>query len=502
MTRSFIGRHLILRLDCSGYLSRKEYQKQIHQYIDRIEPLGFCIFNADAATVNDVLRSVRDYCPYPLLMSIDAEWGSAMRIHGGYEQPHAMALSVASAGDDRLIYDAAVAIGEDLRDYGIDLNFAPVADINSNPDNPIINIRSFSDLPETVAENVIEFAEGLIRTGIIPAVKHFPGHGDTAVDSHSRLPVITKSLTDFKQCELLPFQRSIEADIPVIMTGHIITPNLARELTASPQEAMMPATNSYTLITTLLRERMGFKYVVVSDSIEMQSLYHTGLSQGVVAELFLRAGGDIVLMPPDPILVYEHLASIAENDDGFSQLLLHSGERIEWLNEYRKMIRRNTPFDELDLTQEPSEIIARKALKQFGAIRTKPEHFYIFCSNDAADLAKADYIRSALADAGYPVTQLTFNTTETVIEQNCFFIILDRPRGKLMEEGETVTMTKFIRHIAENVMRADTHLSGAVFLGNPYLERILAPMKPELVIHTYSDSLPSVKAACEVLQKL
>ncbi|WP_322150309.1 glycoside hydrolase family 3 protein [Paratractidigestivibacter sp.] len=183
------------------------------------------------------------------------------------------------------------SIGFYLRDIGFTLDFAPVADVLTNPSNPVIGHRSFSSDPQVCAEMVAAEVQAMLATGMLPCAKHFPGHGDTRGDSHTGAVYSCRTADELHECEYLPFQAAVEAGCPFIMVGHIQTPNAAGD--------GLPATLSHIMIAEALRGRLGFTGVVISDSMSMGAISQN-FEVGDAAARFVEAGGDMVLMSPDP----------------------------------------------------------------------------------------------------------------------------------------------------------------------------------------------------------
>lgn len=176
-------------------------------------------------------------------------------------------------------------------------------DVNSNPQNPVIGVRSYGESPETVAEYGTQMIRGLCDGGVLSCAKHFPGHGDTAVDSHLGLPVVDKSLQELEACELIPFRAAIAAGVPSIMTTHILFPQLEPD--------GVPATMSRRIITGLLREKMGYEGLIVSDSMEMQAIARFyGTVPGMIAAM--AAGVDLVMPSHTVSLVGEAQAAAVQ----------------------------------------------------------------------------------------------------------------------------------------------------------------------------------------------
>ena len=232
-----------------------------------------------------------------LLTAVDQEGGTVARLGHGSQMPGNMALG--AIGKPRVAKIAGRLIGEELRAIGLNYDAAPVVDVNSNPENPVIGLRSFSDDPALAAELGVAMMEGLRSAGIVSTLKHFPGHGDTATDSHTGLPCVEKSLDELKAFELIPFQACIDAGAEAIMTAHIQYP-LIEEATAvsidTGEEICLPATLSKAILTDLLRGEMGFEGVIISDAMNMDAIVKH-FEPLTVARLAIEAGVDIILMP-------------------------------------------------------------------------------------------------------------------------------------------------------------------------------------------------------------
>ena len=222
---------------------------------------------------------------YPLLISIDQENGVVRRLKEGTTGfPGSMALG--AAGSEELVHAVALATGRELRALGVNMNLAPVLDVNNNPANPVIGVRSFGEDPRQVAHFGVAAMRGYQDAGVLSCVKHFPGHGDTAVDSHLGLPIIPHSRERLEAVELVPFRAAVEAGADAVMSAHVALPQL------TGQEGV-PATISPAVIQGLLRDALSYDGVVASDCLEMQAIADTvGTERGAV--LALLAGIDLV----------------------------------------------------------------------------------------------------------------------------------------------------------------------------------------------------------------
>ena len=244
------------------------------------------VYNAKSYDVlKNLITRYQAAARYPLLISIDAEWGLAMRVEETPQYPYAITLGATQDMD--LVYEVGKKIGEDCRAAGIHWNFAPVADINNNPDNPVIGYRSFGSDPDKVASNAIAFSKGLQDAGVLSCVKHFPGHGDTATDSHLGLPLIAKTKETLLKCELKPFKALIRNKVDGVMVGHLSIPALTGGKKIS-------ASLSREIIKGILRESLGFEGVVVSDALNMHSVSKTFTEKGILEWTAFDSGTDIL----------------------------------------------------------------------------------------------------------------------------------------------------------------------------------------------------------------
>lgn len=289
---------------------------------------GVILFGANCIENEKVVRFIDDLQAAnaregraQLLIAIDQEGGSVTRLEQGTMTSGNMALG--AADDLKLTEESASLIAEELKVLGINTDFAPVADINNEPNNPIIGIRSFSDDPDTVAEHVVAFMKGLKKQGIISCLKHFPGHGNTDTDSHSGLPKIDKSYEELLECELIPFKEGIRKGADMIMTAHIQFPQIETEKFIShttKEEIYLPSTLSKTILSDILRGDLGYEGVIVSDSMKMKAIT-THFTLNEAAEMAIEAGIDIMLIPID--------GNIPEEDHELEDVIAYLCKEVE-----------------------------------------------------------------------------------------------------------------------------------------------------------------------------
>jgi beta-glucosidase-like glycosyl hydrolase len=251
-----------------------------------------------ASTIN----RLQGIAALPLLTAADFEWGVGMRIEGATKFPRAMAFG--AAGDEQLAFEAGRVTAVEGRALGVHVDFAPVGDVNVNPRNPVINIRSFGEDPARVGALAAAFVRGLQQGGMLATLKHFPGHGDTAVDSHLGLPVIPHPRSRLDEIELVPFKAGIGAGAAGVMVGHIELPAL--------DPAAGPATFSLPVVTDLLRRQLEFDGLIYSDAMNMDAVTRMGTA-GDNAVKAVLAGIDIVLDSRDTMDAFRGLKSAVES---------------------------------------------------------------------------------------------------------------------------------------------------------------------------------------------
>ena len=265
----------------------------------------------------------------PLFIAADQEGGRVNRLTTGTTMPGNMALGAINDYDTTKEYASIMA--EELSVLGFNVDFAPVIDVNNNPNNPVINTRSFSSNPYRVARMGEAFIDGLHSQNISSSLKHFPGHGDTEVDSHTGLPSINKSLEELKLLELVPFEDCINYGADMVMTAHIEYPKIETNTyhsISTGEEVHLPATLSKTILTDILRDELGFEGLIVTDALQMSAITEHFDAKDV-AKLAINAGANILLMPP-----YYMLNMLGKDIDDYVSMicnLVESGEVSEGL---------------------------------------------------------------------------------------------------------------------------------------------------------------------------
>ena len=280
---------------------------------------------ADQVAVTNLAQSLSNV---PLMITIDGEWGLGMRLK---EVPNFQRNLILGALDnDLLLYEYGREVARQCRRMGIQVNFAPVLDVNDNPLNPVIGDRSFGESPELVARHAIAFARGLEDGGVMAVGKHFPGHGSSSEDSHKTLPVINKSLKEINTCELVPFRKFIDAGLSGILTAHLLVPAI--------EGGKAPTSLSKDCVGTLLRNELGFDGLIFTDALNMKGA--TQMLNGSACVNALLAGNDVLLMPEniaDEIAAIQHAVS----NGTLSQQLIN--ERCKKILRYKYALNLTSP---------------------------------------------------------------------------------------------------------------------------------------------------------------
>lgn len=310
--------------------------QRLTRYLDEIKIGGVLFHKGDPVTQAEVTNRIQKASRIPLLVSLDGEWGLSMRLSGTTRFPKNMMLGAIE--DNTLITAYGKEVARQCGELGIHINFAPDIDVNSNTDNPVIGLRSFGENPKAVAEKGIAYARGLEDAGIISVSKHFPGHGDTAEDSHYTLPVVRHDLSRLDSVELFPFKQYINEGFAGVMTGHLFVPALDKKHNS-------PASLSRPIITDLLQKKMGFTGLCFTDALAMKGASVKKADNPSV--MALLAGNDVLLASASPIndfkavkeAIEEGLLNLEEIEAKCLKILQY--KYIAGLNQYKPVDTKN-----------------------------------------------------------------------------------------------------------------------------------------------------------------
>ena len=325
-TQEKLTQMMVMSLRKFGDKSVTVLPEELSEYFQKQTFGGYIFFAENHTDTEQTMRLINDLRQadgkgIQPLMTIDQEGGAVTRLAEGVEGPGNMALS--ATGDPADITTMASIIGNDLVNVGIDVNFSPVTDVNNNPANPIIGVRSFSDDPQTVAEYCVLMEKGLQEQGVITCLKHFPGHGDTQTDSHTGFPRIDKTYDQLKSMELIPFRSAIEAGTEMIMTAHIMYPEIEKtryDSAKTGESVYLPATLSKTILTDILRGDLGYDGLIVTDAMDMDAIAAYFEIEDAIL-LAIGAGANMMMIPAN--------LSTAEDIEAFDDLLSKVVAKVE-----------------------------------------------------------------------------------------------------------------------------------------------------------------------------
>lgn len=493
-SRTLLAQSIFPRLSCTRYRSESEYRSQIDELVGGGSVGGFVVFDGDVDLVGAVLAELRERADGGLLFAADCEDGVTMRFPGGTEFPTMMALG--EANDLAATYSVARSIAREMRALGIYWNFAPVADVNTDPRNPIINTRSFGSDPARVADHVHAYLQGLKDGGVVSCVKHFPGHGDTSVDSHLELPVIDADLRRLNNVEILPFKESIKQGVQSVMVAHIAVPAL------DPERA--PATLSKPIVTGLLREQLGFDGVIVTDALDMHALTHhyDPTSSTVMA---YEAGCDVLEIPVDPRATLAALERAAASKRIGRQRIKATAGRIaalkKWTSEYHD--DKHT----LAQSRRGHDVIAleaaRRSIRVVGRLRKLYAPLFVIAFADSAENTKPEewfgyfsswYDGEATGAVVLPTTSEEERDQIVAGIESAGSVVISlfvKPRGF----AGTIGLSPMQREVFSHVARKPYVI---LDFGNPYL---LEDADPKVRIDTFSASSASLAASIEALSR-
>ena len=319
----------------------KPFYDEVGRYIKQYNIGGVCFFRADATQQLEKTNEWQSMAQTPLMVSIDAEWGLAMRVKNTVAYPYQMTLG--AIANNELLFEMGQQVADQCHRMGVHVNFAPVADVNSNAQNPVIGVRSFGENPQNVGEKAAAYALGMQRQGLITSMKHFPGHGNTDTDSHLTLPTVTRSYEEVKDIELAPFRYLIAQGINGAMVGHLYFPAIEKVENTS-------SSLSKGVVTDLLKQEMGFEGLIFTDGLDMKGVSQTVCADSVPYVAFL-AGNDVLILPHSVPKAIQQIKEGAELDQEIAARVEESCKKIlrykyrAGLNHYQPMATANLMAD-------------------------------------------------------------------------------------------------------------------------------------------------------------
>ncbi len=473
---------------------------------------GVILLGASAGELALRSRQLQEYAPIPLLIAADIEEGVGQRFAGATSFPPPMAMgAIACENLDQAQYYAlkkgAITAQEALA-IGINWILAPVVDVNNNPQNPVINVRAFADTPETVSQLACQFIRGTQDYPVLTTAKHFPGHGDTAIDSHLNLPILSHSRSRLAEIEFPPFQAAMAAGVDAVMTAHLLIPSL---------DEQFPATLSEKVLTQVLRQELGFEGLIVTDALIMGAIANRyGATEAPVKAV--EAGADILLMPVNPETTIQAICEAVTAGRISRDRILASVERI-WqaktkINAGAEVpVRQSEPSQPLSFLNHLAQPTAMQTVTQIlrdsqqvgGSLplRSKP----LANSSQGRNLIIVDDLltcdvlgRNAPAvtipqQFGYQLQWVDRHTPGISREENDRLIptllqLFIRGNPFRNTAGLTAVATDWLQHLLKNQI-----LEALVIYGSPYTLEQFLPHLPAQTPYVYSyGQMPEAQA--------
>ena len=330
----------------------EDYINNVRNIVVNEQIGGLILMQDDAAKEINLVNEFQTKSKVPLMIGMDAEWGIFQRIATAHKFPWAMTLGAIQ--DKNLITEMAAKIAEDCKRMGINWDFAPVVDVNTNPDNPIIGNRSFGSEVSNVVHSGLAYSNGLQNNNILAAIKHFPGHGDTNTDSHLDLPVVSHDLKRLTEIELAPFKALMDKGIGGVMVAHLYVPALE-------SQKGIPASISKNIITGILKEKFGFKGLIITDALNMGAVAKR-YKPGELDALAFKAGNDIMLFS-DGVKEGKRLIQLAIDNKEISQNRIEESVKKILLTKYylglTKYEARNPENINADLNNDSHKVLVQ-----------------------------------------------------------------------------------------------------------------------------------------------
>ncbi len=384
--------------------------------VDRAEILvkdysvcGFIIFNGELEQVRETTSFLQSISEFPLLFGIDAERGLGQMLKGATYFPFLM--SQGAINDTESVKKQAKITAEEMLYAGLNLIFTPVIDVNSNPQNPIVNIRSFGDDPQIVSELGAIFINEIQKRGVLSCCKHFPGHGDTDMDSHSTLPVIKKTYDELNDLDLIPFIAAIENKVSAVMPAHISFPGI--------DKSGKPATMSEVILEDILRKKLGFNGLIISDSFKMDALNGFGSEVQNTIEA-IRSGVNIILDPEEPISLIENLSS------GLNEFEETVNSSLNKLFFHKRFVNASPVSEEkLDFEQnkKASDIVSQKSVCRLKGSSLK-NNKVLLCVFDSGKDKRFEFLATYLKDQKINIVGKSTSPKKADISQDTSIIFI------------------------------------------------------------------------------
>ncbi|MCI0450074.1 MAG: glycoside hydrolase family 3 protein [Chlorobi bacterium] len=459
---------------------------------------GFIFFKGSTIDYTRISNTLQSYSETPLLISADFERGTKMRVSDGALFPNNMAIG--AANNPELCYKMGLEIARETRLLGVHQNYAPVCDVNNNPNNPIINVRSFGEDPALVSRMSEAMIKGLQEGKVIATAKHFPGHGDTEIDSHKDLPILNFSKERLNSVELVPFKNAVNKNVMSVMIAHLSIP----ELEPTPN---VPASLSSNIVKELLINEMGFKGLVVTDALNMKGITKY-FSTAEVAVMCVEAGIDLILIPLNEETTIDAIESAVINGKIPEEQINRSVEKIlkakEWLGLFENKYVQEADIWKTINTAEANQLAQQIADESVTLvkddinilpIKESPEKTAFVVISEDGESDNVSYLSANTSQYlnNYDlISSEQFDISSSSYYSYIIVAIFAKVRygtGKISISQENINLINQLSHIFGSTI--------VVSLGNPYLLKEFPSV--QAYICAYGDSDVSINAALKAL---
>ena len=480
------------------------YNDSLVKIIRKFNVGGVCFFKGTPVRQVQLTNRLQQVAQTPLLVSIDAEWGLGMRLDSAFSYPRQMALG--AIRDDSLIYEMGRQIAKSCQRMGIQINWAPVVDINNNPKNPVISFRSFGENPRMVARRSSLYMRGMQDQGMMAVAKHFPGHGDTDTDSHLSLPVISHSRQRMDSVELYPFRELIREGVKGVMVAHLYLP-------CYDSSVNIPATLSHNVVTGLLKEQMKFSGFIITDALDMQGVTKY-FKPGEIEVKALLAGNDILLLPQNTETAIKGIISAIDSGWISRETIREKCTRILMLKAKLGLIRPPV-IDPENLIADinPPEVVAlcqkmtnasvtiiKNDLELIPLKGLAERKFALLSLGDTTATVFEEELRKYMTLDHFSVSK---KFSEQVADSICklvnpYDILILGIHGINSNIADSFGITTQMARLTDKLTRVNRTL--LTLFGTPYsFSRIPDLTKPEAILLCYQDNPSTESAAGEII---
>jgi beta-N-acetylhexosaminidase len=495
--REKIGQMIVMPLSGEFANVNSAKFKEMRRQIVDLHVGGFTLFRGEANSIAVLTNEAQKLAKIPLTFSADYERGLRMQLRTG--TPFTTNMGVAASGETRAAYNQGKIICEEMRAIGANWLFAPVADVNNNPDNPVINIRSFGAEPKRVGEFVAALSGGVREANCLATLKHFPGHGNTATDSHIGLSTISGNRAELNATEILPFKQTIDSGVDSIMTAHLAVPNVTGD--------NLPATLNPKILNDILRKDLKFNGIISTDSMEMGAITKA-YPNGASALMAIKAGVDVVLFPPDIDAAIKAIETAVKSGEITEERLNDSVRRL--LNaKYKIGLFQNRfvdPTAATKMVEKPENVAEANRVTEKSITLLRNENNFL--PLDKTNLSKTLFVVIAADDD--PIEGATLTTEIQKRNPNAKILKLDfrsnaDDYAKVISEAkscDSIILAPFVKRAAAKgtVALPETQVAfvkkmlamndkkvGVIAFGNPYMIRQFPEAKTYAVTYAIEE---------------